>query len=341
MDNEKIRTALKEELAAERRKKRRQRVWRALISAMILLCVMAISFPFVSAKYIAYLETLTPAGLDSVTNTDLTAALYPVGSIYISADNIDPGSVFGGTWAALPSGHCLVSEGGAYSVLSTGGSFTASNRSAAVSGTVSGVGGTVSAITGIAAGVGAGQPLTANITGVGGNFTASGGFTLTAANLPSHNHSIPSHTHSFPNHSHTFLYRNAKNHQPGDGGDRSSEYEFYDGVERRGYWAGNNNRENNHNPYNTANPTNDSGGPNVANTDSTGSGTEKAGIASSGTAAGLTGSATLTSAAAGYSGAVSVSGTASDLSGTVSGTVTAPDATMQPYRVVYIWRRTA
>ena len=34
--------------------------------------------------------------------------VYPVGSIYMSVNNIDPGTLFGGTWVALGSGRLRV-----------------------------------------------------------------------------------------------------------------------------------------------------------------------------------------------------------------------------------------
>jgi hypothetical protein len=39
---------------------------------------------------------------------DLIDMLYPVGSVYISTDSVNPGDKFGGTWAAYGSGRTLV-----------------------------------------------------------------------------------------------------------------------------------------------------------------------------------------------------------------------------------------
>jgi hypothetical protein len=333
MDNETIRAALKAELVAQRRQKRRRRLWRTLNLAMLLLCLAAFSFPLVSAKYVDWLASLAPVGLDSVTNTDLTAALYPVGSLYISTENITPGTAFGGTWEVYSSGRCIVTEGTGYAIGALGGTAD-TTRTGAATGTVTGVGGAIS-MTGTAAAVGQSRPISTTVTGVGGAFSLAGSFTLTTANLPSHYHTM-AHTHNIPEHTHTFIYREGKNGWPNGSGDTNS-----DGNDLRNHWRGNNSIPNNGRA--TQNPTpGNSGDSSVANTANAGSGTAKA-VTSSGTAANLASAAAfnLTSAAAGYSGTVTTSGTAANLSGTTSGTATGADKTMQPYLVVYVWRRIA
>jgi len=52
------------------------------------------------------------------------ADVYPVGSIYISANSTSPATLFGGTWAALGAGTFLVAQGTGYAAGSTGGSAT-------------------------------------------------------------------------------------------------------------------------------------------------------------------------------------------------------------------------
>lgn len=46
---------------------------------------------------------------------------YPVGSIYLSVNNVNPSSFFGGTWVQIKD-RFLVGAGNSYSVNSTGGS---------------------------------------------------------------------------------------------------------------------------------------------------------------------------------------------------------------------------
>ena len=50
--------------------------------------------------------------------------VYPVGSIYMSANATNPASLFGGTWAALDDGRVLIGAGAAYPAGSTGGEAT-------------------------------------------------------------------------------------------------------------------------------------------------------------------------------------------------------------------------
>lgn len=37
--------------------------------------------------------------------------IYPIGSIYLSANNTNPGTLFGGTWEAISQGRCIVGAG--------------------------------------------------------------------------------------------------------------------------------------------------------------------------------------------------------------------------------------
>lgn len=42
---------------------------------------------------------------------ELLDATYPVGSIYMSVNKTDPGTLFGGKWQKLPAGRCLIGAG--------------------------------------------------------------------------------------------------------------------------------------------------------------------------------------------------------------------------------------
>lgn len=48
----------------------------------------------------------------------LFSKIYPVGSIYMSVNDVDPAVLFGGTWERLPAGRCLIGAGN-YSPTST------------------------------------------------------------------------------------------------------------------------------------------------------------------------------------------------------------------------------
>ena len=57
-------------------------------------------------------------------NNDLLDKTYPVGSIYISINNTDPGSLFGGTWVQIED-RFLLAAGSSYTAGNTGGSADA------------------------------------------------------------------------------------------------------------------------------------------------------------------------------------------------------------------------
>lgn len=48
---------------------------------------------------------------------------YPIGSIYLSVNNINPGTIFGGTWQQIKD-RFLLGAGSTYSAGATGGSAT-------------------------------------------------------------------------------------------------------------------------------------------------------------------------------------------------------------------------
>ena len=71
--------------------------------------------------------------LSSSAKTSLLNLVYPVGSIYISVNNVSPQTFLGGTWAALQD-RFLVGAGHTYNVNATGGDTTTSGSSAANTG---------------------------------------------------------------------------------------------------------------------------------------------------------------------------------------------------------------
>lgn len=55
---------------------------------------------------------------------DLISKIYPVGSIYMSVNDVDPAVLFGGTWEKLPAGRCLIGAGTYSPPISSGDSGT-------------------------------------------------------------------------------------------------------------------------------------------------------------------------------------------------------------------------
>ena len=69
------------------------------------------------------------AEVPKLTKLDLLDMIYPVGSIYMSVNSSNPGSLFGGTWEKMPAGRVLIPEGASswgttYTAGSTGGEAT-------------------------------------------------------------------------------------------------------------------------------------------------------------------------------------------------------------------------
>lgn len=104
-------------------------------------------------------------------NKDIFSLIYPVGSIYLSVKNINPGSLFGGTWVSWGSGRVPVGMGSNgttnySSVEATGGAESRSHsHDAKTSGAASG---------------------------------NTGGTTLTIEQIPSHDHDIFNYNPALP-----------------------------------------------------------------------------------------------------------------------------------------------
>lgn len=61
---------------------------------------------------------------DSSGNVNVTLAAYPIGSIYMSTNSTDPGTLFGGTWQALNEGRVLIGASASHPAGETGGEET-------------------------------------------------------------------------------------------------------------------------------------------------------------------------------------------------------------------------
>ena len=66
---------------------------------------------------------LTPDNRSEITVADILQNVYPVGAIYLSANNISPASLFGGTWEQIQD-RFLLGAGSAYTAGSIGGEST-------------------------------------------------------------------------------------------------------------------------------------------------------------------------------------------------------------------------
>lgn len=92
--------------------------------------------------------------------------IYPVGSIYMSVNNIDPGTLFGGTWEAIENTF-LVAQGTNFTAGTSGGASTHSHT------TNTGTSGGPS-----------------NNTSGGPSNNTSGSTAITIAQMPSHAHTV-------------------------------------------------------------------------------------------------------------------------------------------------------
>ena len=57
-------------------------------------------------------------------NNDLLDKIYPVGAVYISVNDVNPSTLFGGTWERIEQGRFLISSGDNYKIGTTGGEAT-------------------------------------------------------------------------------------------------------------------------------------------------------------------------------------------------------------------------
>lgn len=76
----------------------------------------------------AYQSEYTGTDIDK--DISLALAMYPVGSIYLSVNNVNPGTIFGGTWEQIQD-RFLLAAGSAYAGGTTGGTASHTHTSAA------------------------------------------------------------------------------------------------------------------------------------------------------------------------------------------------------------------
>lgn len=83
----------------------------------------------------SYQSSHTGINIDKGIN--LALAMYPVGSIYLSVNNINPGTIFGGTWEQIQD-RFLLAAGSTYAGGATGGAASHTHTSAAHTHTTAG-----------------------------------------------------------------------------------------------------------------------------------------------------------------------------------------------------------
>lgn len=71
------------------------------------------------SKIFSKVKTYVNSKISSA-HTNILKDVYPIGSIYMSANNTNPGDLFGGTWEQLQD-KFLIGAGNKYTVNSTGG----------------------------------------------------------------------------------------------------------------------------------------------------------------------------------------------------------------------------
>ena len=330
-----------EEKAARRQKReaKRKRCNPVHVGVIIMLVASMCILPAAAAQTVPGLSLLgTYSPYDTVINKDILDAVYPVGKIYISTQNISPAAQFGGTWAAVGEGRVLIGEGGGYSIGTQWGTPNPADNGtslATFTGAASGVGGTMT-LTGTASGIGAGQPINGTVSNVGGAISGiTDSITLALTNLPSHSHTM-AHTHGIA-HYHSVYGSNIRTGWPDEWADTHGT-----GGENTMYWRGNITLSILNRVTGTTSLTSGSTAPGTSGSTGSGSPFTVNGV---GTAAGLSGNVSVDLPADGLGGGTaSVTGTVSGLSspaGAASASGNVSDKVMQPYLVVYMWRRTA
>ena len=77
--------------------------------------------PSVHTHTISEIDDLSSLSMGGgYTKSELYSLIYPVGSIYLSVNSVDPSTIFGGTWEQIKDTF-LLSSGDTYSIGSTGG----------------------------------------------------------------------------------------------------------------------------------------------------------------------------------------------------------------------------
>lgn len=107
-----------------------------IMVAAIAQVLVERGFDAMDNNYDGLVQALRQAFVFSINNTKADANgnisydllgfddIYPVGFIMITADNVNPGTRFGGTWQQIAGGRCLIGANSTYPAGSTGGAAT-------------------------------------------------------------------------------------------------------------------------------------------------------------------------------------------------------------------------
>jgi len=152
---------------------------------------------------------------DGSSRDEIINIVYPVGSIYLSVNNVNPGTIFGGTWERVPDGYLRSRSSG--TGLQTGGSMNTGNATGNTASTTPGnVGGTAltvaqmpshvhrsrSMITGGTAG-NLSHTFANRLTVNTDNGVGNGLNTASTGGSATHTHTSAAHTHGLNAHNHS------------------------------------------------------------------------------------------------------------------------------------------
>ena len=287
-------------------------------------------------------------GISSI--DELILAIYPIGSIYMSVNNINPGTLFGGTWEAWGSGKVPVgvdsNDSDFDTVEETGGT-----KSVTLTSAQSGVPAHAHGLNSHTHTVGAhSHGLNSHVHGLNSHTHSVGAH---SHGLNSHTHSVGAHSHGLNSHTHSISHthwtvRNIDAYESLPKGSGACYVSAFGNKDRAGtqqYWL----------CGHTSGPPESglSSGPSNANSGAASGSTANSTAFNTGAASGSTANSTAfnTGAASGNTAAATGStanSTAFD-TGAASGNTannTAADASaahtnLQPYITCYMWKRTA
>ena len=125
--------------------------------------------------------------------TGLIDKIYPVGSIYLSVNNVSPATFIGGTWTALSNGYILklITSG-------TGGAENATSNTGTNNGNTGAASGSTANSAAFDSGAASGSTADSTAFDSGAASGNTGSHTLTTAEIPSHSHTVRGNANMHP-----------------------------------------------------------------------------------------------------------------------------------------------